>query len=127
MPVTDRRTIYRRNLKINYGITGVQYDTMLEQRGPLCPICKKPNDKPHIDHCHKTGRVRGLLCNRCNTALGMLLDSPAACLRAAVYLQSAGEPGFPVTANTLDAIVTEAFAGLKPRRQRKVRARFPGL
>lgn len=56
-------------------------------QGLLCPICATPNTlTPHVDHCHKTGKVRGILCHRCNIALGMLLDNPNACLRAAVYL-----------------------------------------
>lgn len=114
----------RSNLRINYGITGDQYDQMLEQRGRLCPICGDPNDAPHVDHCHKTGKVRGLLCRRCNLALGMLKDNPKACLRAAIYLQSSLEPGFPCTLNTLNALVAEAFAALGPRKRRQLRRRF---
>lgn len=111
----------RKNL---YGITTRQYENMLEQRGGKCPICGRPDAAPHIDHCHKTGKVRGLLCRRCNIALGMLLDNPHACLRAAVYLQSSTEPAFPSTLNTLNTIVADAFAALTPRRRRKERARF---
>lgn len=114
----------KNNIGILYGITGTQYDQMLEQRGPLCPICGNPNKQPHIDHCHKTGQVRGLICRRCNIALGMLLDNPKACLRAAIYLQSSTEPGFPATLNTLDAFVADAFKSLSPRRQRSERLRF---
>lgn len=48
---------------------------MLEQQGGVCAICKEPNQdfrRMHVDHCHKTLRVRGLLCIRCNTTLGMI-------------------------------------------------------
>jgi Recombination endonuclease VII len=122
--VERNRLARRKNMKSTYGITPLEYDQMLEQRGPRCPICGLPNENPHIDHCHKTEKVRGLLCRACNTALGMLKDNPKACLRAAIYLQSALEPAFPCTLNTLDALVADAFSSLGPRKQRKLRARF---
>jgi hypothetical protein len=116
-----------KNLPLFYGISTEQYEQLLETRGTRCPICGDKNESPNIDHCHKTGKVRGLLCGRCNTALGMLRDNPRACLRAAIYLQSAGEPGFPCNLNTLNSLVDEAFAGLKPRRRSALRFRFAGL
>lgn len=63
-------------LKANYGITVVEYLAMLETQRGLCAVCKSPpNDrwkKLHVDHDHKTGAVRELLCNRCNVAVGMV-------------------------------------------------------
>lgn len=56
-----------------YGITLEQYDLMLEAQNYCCAICAKPHNAPRplsVDHCHRTGRVRGLLCTRCNVALG---------------------------------------------------------
>lgn len=47
---------------------------MLEKQGGACAICVLPLTKHHIDHCHTTGKVRGLLCHRCNTRLGGLDD-----------------------------------------------------
>jgi hypothetical protein len=43
-------------------------------------------DKPNIDHCHTTGKVRGLLCNGCNTGIGMFKESIPALLKAADYI-----------------------------------------
>jgi hypothetical protein len=54
------------------------------QRG-MCPIrCDRPAE--HVDHCHRTGAVRGMLCGGCNTGMGQLGDDPVALLRAADYL-----------------------------------------
>jgi oligoribonuclease NrnB/cAMP/cGMP phosphodiesterase (DHH superfamily) len=73
----NREDILKRN-KIKgitkYGITIEQYNNMLEEQNFVCPICKEPpkenNKRLHIDHNHDTGEVRGLLCSKCNGALG---------------------------------------------------------
>ena len=56
-----------------------------------CAICY--GEAEAIDHCHETGRVRGVLCNACNQTLGKMHDSPALLRRAAEYLEKTGEPG----------------------------------
>lgn len=67
------------NLRAAYGITVEDYDRMLAEQGGRCASC---NDQPRgqkplcVDHCHETGRVRGLLCSNCNTSLGKLRDDP---------------------------------------------------
>ncbi|WP_240203814.1 endonuclease VII domain-containing protein [Streptomyces actuosus] len=59
---------------------------MAAARRGLCEIC--PNAPPeHVDHCRKTGRVRGVLCFNCNSAIGKLGDDPGAVRRAAAYLE----------------------------------------
>lgn len=73
------------DLKRSYGITLDQYNEILSFQNNLCAICKKPNtavDKKTgktkalaVDHCHKTGKIRGLLCEAHNRALGMFHDS----------------------------------------------------
>ncbi|MGW1805885.1 endonuclease VII domain-containing protein [Streptomyces sp. NPDC002078] len=55
------------------------------QRG-LCAICLAA-PAVHVDHCHNTGRVRGVLCFNCNSGLGLLRDDPDAVRRAAAYLE----------------------------------------
>lgn len=85
-----------RRIKHRYGITLEQYDAMVEQRGNRCDVCGDPpsaantrahwNGKLCIDHCHDTGRVRGLLCNDCNLAVGYGKTS-AILERAAAYLR----------------------------------------
>lgn len=87
----------RRNLQFKYGMTIEDYDRMLEEQGG-CAICGtdnplgEGNPRPAIsfavDHCHTTGRVRGLLCNPCNRGIGFLRDSPAILRKAASYLEN---------------------------------------
>lgn len=79
------------------GITQADFDFMLTVQDGRCAICK--GDKPSlrgsrawsIDHCHTTGRVRGLLCNECNVALGLFRDNVDSLLAAADYLLNARE------------------------------------
>jgi hypothetical protein len=69
----------RRTLR-KYGLTAEDFDRMLASQQGRCRGCgtTDPGRKGwHIDHCHVTGRVRCLLCNRCNTVLGMCGEDPA--------------------------------------------------
>jgi hypothetical protein len=62
-------------LRRKYGITLEQYDAMFEGQGGVCAICGRPPREDislHVDHDHDTGEVRGLLCFRCNNAIGDL-------------------------------------------------------
>jgi hypothetical protein len=79
-------------LKMTYGITPEQYDAMLSSQGNKCAICaaKTPGGRTKmffIDHCHDKGNIRGLLCMRCNTGLGLFLDNPKFLLSAISYLK----------------------------------------
>lgn len=60
----------RWNRKTRYGLTEVEYQNMLAEQDGQCALCGKPVEKFHIDHCHNTGAVRGLLCHRCNIRIG---------------------------------------------------------
>lgn len=61
-------------LKYKYGLTPKQHLQMYADQNGCCAICKRtvPYDRIFIDHNHKTGKVRGLLCQKCNAALGMI-------------------------------------------------------
>ncbi|MEU0413022.1 endonuclease VII domain-containing protein [Streptomyces griseorubiginosus] len=74
------------HLKRHYGLTEAQRDEMVASQMGLCVICLKA-PAVHVDHCHKTGRVRGVLCFNCNSAIGKLGDDPDAVRRAAAYLE----------------------------------------
>lgn len=68
----EKRRIYTRNSKIRaYGISPERYHEMLKEQGNCCAICEQPSKRAmSIDHDHKTGKVRGLLCDPCNLSLG---------------------------------------------------------
>jgi hypothetical protein len=72
-----------------YGITVNQYLDILSSQNGVCKICYKKcktKSRLSVDHDHNTGRVRGLLCNRCNRALGMFEDDTELLLSAVAYL-----------------------------------------
>lgn len=80
-----------RHLVRKYGVTLAGYDAMLERQGGKCVICLTTPDTQrygvfHVDHCHTTGEVRGLLCRGCNNVLGVVNDSPEALARAIAHL-----------------------------------------
>lgn len=80
-----------KDLKRNYGLTLDQYNNMLEVQNNKCAICFKDqkdisNFRLSVDHCHKTGKIRGLLCNSCNTAIGSLNDDTQILNSAINYL-----------------------------------------
>ena len=80
----------RDSLKKLYGLTEVQYDSLLEKQGGLCAICYTPPEEGSylfVDHCHETKQVRKLLCRKCNTLLGMAKDSISVLLSAVAYLR----------------------------------------
>jgi hypothetical protein len=82
-----KRSLRKTHLKTKYGITPEQYDEMLEAQGGGCAICGKPPGKTalHVDHCHETGRVRGLLCFSCNAGLGQFKHDPELLEAALMY------------------------------------------
>lgn len=87
-----KRYVRNINLKNAHGITIDDYDRMLTEQNNGCAICGGQNIRHgkvipfYVDHCHKTARIRGLLCKECNTALGMLKDNALICEAAARYL-----------------------------------------
>lgn len=82
---------------ISFKITNSDYQSMLENQKYVCAICNKPESKTHyitkkpmrlcIDHCHKTGKVRGLLCSNCNIVIGNALDDITILSNAILYLK----------------------------------------
>ena len=77
------------NLKSKYGLTVEDYRRMFEAQGGRCKLCGKESRKRmlDVDHNHETGKVRELLCHRCNVGLGHFDDDPNLLLMAAVYLE----------------------------------------
>lgn len=89
-----KKSFYKRRLFNRYGLTNEEYEDLHIQQNNLCMICKQQNksknplklNKLYVDHCHKTNKVRSLLCQQCNSGLGMFMDSPKLLRKAADYL-----------------------------------------
>ncbi len=79
---------HRAKRKDRYGITDDEYEAMRTDQQNICLICRDEfgDRTPHVDHCHDTGRVRGLLCNFCNRGLGLFKDDPERLETAIQYL-----------------------------------------
>lgn len=81
----------RGNLKSRFGITVEEYTSMFNSQQGCCSICNKHQSDFRrnfaVDHCHITGKVRGLLCVNCNTAIGKLNDNPELLRSALSYLE----------------------------------------
>lgn len=77
-----------------YGITLSDYDKLYDLQGGVCAMCSLPQIEGRktrlcVDHCHDTGKVRGLLCTNCNVAIGLLKDDERLLQRGIDYLRSA--------------------------------------
>jgi len=85
-----RREVQEKSRLRKYGMTTDQYKAMLADQGGTCRICTQTlrESSTHIDHDHATGRVRGLLCQKCNVGLGHFRDNPEILRCAAIYLES---------------------------------------
>jgi hypothetical protein len=84
-------------LKRRYNMTLEQFDALLASQGGVCAICRNPPTdprgfRPHVDHDHATGKVRGVLCWKCNSGLGSFRDSPDLLAAAIAYLGRGRQP-----------------------------------
>jgi hypothetical protein len=87
-------TARQRSLWLLYRLSEEEYDSILTYQGGVCAGCGEP---PHgirlaVDHCHKTGRIRGLLCWLCNRAIGILRDKAQTASRLGAYLTTPTAP-----------------------------------
>ena len=82
-----------KHLRLSYGMSLDDYYTLLKEQKGVCAICKRPNRNGArlcVDHDHRTGVVRGLLCTQCNAILGYIDDSPIILKGAIKYLENTG-------------------------------------
>lgn len=104
-PQAARLVEVRKDIKAKYGLTEAEYTGLFLRQGCCCAICKAPlrsqfdirreftgrrkvSDAAYVDHCHKSDRVRGLLCFNCNILLGKAKDSAKILLSAVGYLRA---------------------------------------
>ena len=94
-PFAFRKIRQDSSRKCKYGISYEQFQAMWIGQGGSCDICRKPlefgNGGHAVDHNHDTGKVRGLLCGKCNTAIGLFNDNPSFLDAAASYLREHGD------------------------------------
>lgn len=79
-----------RHYRKHYGITLSEYNSMLKAQKRRCKICGKKKTQMRklcVDHCHETGRIRGLLCSTCNTGIGSFYHDPELMLKAIEYIE----------------------------------------
>lgn len=89
----SRRDARARWLKRKYGLSLADMDRLIIAQQGRCAICCRPfgparKDLEHIDHCHTTGKIRGLLCHQCNSGIGNFKDAPRLMLAAIAYLET---------------------------------------
>lgn len=86
----DRKKAYGRWVDRKYGISLSEYEDMEKEQDYKCFLCDRPPDSSqsslHVDHCHNSGRVRKLLCMKCNMMLGLVEESVEVLARAIDYL-----------------------------------------
>lgn len=88
-PGRGRDMAYAKNLERNYGMTMEQYQEKVRRQEGKCAICGiTPDHRLHVDHDHRTGAVRDLLCRPCNYALGNAQDSLRVVRAMVAYLES---------------------------------------
>lgn len=83
----------RYHLKRKFGLSANDYESMLVKQNGNCAICQHPPLEVSlaVDHCHKTNKIRGLLCLRCNRGIGQFYDNAELLNRASIYLKESYE------------------------------------
>ena len=80
---------YLNDIKVKFNVTNQQYDELFKAQKGSCAICEKKeiNRRLSVDHCHKTLKVRGLVCRTCNLGIGYFMDDIALLKKAIKYLK----------------------------------------
>ena len=101
--VLKNKTVYKQRVRNStlkkYNLTHDSYIELLQQQDCVCKICGIPADKAPgkgvlcVDHDHETNKIRGLLCSRCNTGIGLFFDDVLILQNAINYLKQANQSG----------------------------------
>jgi len=101
--IKEKQNVYRKtsrgkesqrksHIKYRYNLTVEEYNQLLLKQNSVCALCLNPEQISGtvlcVDHCHSTGKVRGLLCRMCNSALGKFKDDKDILKRAVEYLEN---------------------------------------
>ena len=85
-----KRSNRNRELKRKYGLSIEEYEVKLKEQDCVCAICKQPSSDLKslaVDHDHTNGKIRGLLCSKCNLGIGNLEDNPEHLINAKRYIE----------------------------------------
>jgi len=82
-----KKSLKKHCIKQAYGLSVEEYTKLVEEHYGKCAICGANDDPLQVDHCHDTGKVRGLLCGPCNRGIGQLKDNIDTLKGAVLYLQ----------------------------------------
>ena len=90
---------WTRAIRSSFGLSPDQYESLKAKQNDQCAICGAHQStlscRLAVDHCHSTGLLRGLLCRKCNLAIGKFNDNPVLLLKAAHYLMATTTPAVP--------------------------------
>lgn len=92
---------YAQNLQNRYNLDFGDYELLYKKQNGKCAICSSGENgylgkkRLAVDHCHETGKIRGLLCSGCNNALGHFKDNPDLIKKALIYLDETQAPTYP--------------------------------
>lgn len=121
----DPRTRVSNHFRSRYGLTIDEWEALAASQDNACAICQMQieeiqphpsgNRTLHVDHCHDTNRVRGLLCSNCNRAIGAFRDDPEIMRRAIAYIEERGVP----MARANEHWVAKPYTN-KPRKRRRM-------
>ena len=85
-----KKSASNRKIRYRFGVSDEEWTKMFNEQNGCCKICGRHHTEfdrqLSVDHCHKTGKIRGLLCGSCNRAIGLLGDSKELLIKAANYL-----------------------------------------
>ena len=87
-PGKYKSNVRKYNLSARFGMTEEQWHDLFKKQGSNCAICDGGELKWATDHCHNTGKIRGILCQSCNKMLGNAKDSKEILTKAIKYLES---------------------------------------
>ena len=112
----NKDKIKNTNILWRYSISSQEADEMFMQQGCKCAICSKVIIKTkdrHIDHCHSSGQVRGILCAKCNTAIGLLNEDTNIMISAISYVAKHNDNTTGFTMQEMRAEYTAGIEALK--------------
>ena len=113
-------------LKAKYGMGADQVDALIQAQRGVCPICHK-RPAVHVDHDHATNKIRAILCEPCNGALGQFKDNVATIRNAIAYLETHATPGLARSESSVPIVKEERWSGAPAAGETSRQLILPGI